>query len=117
MSNITIEEVSKLKKIFDVIEVFRALDPNINVLTIQTIIEVARKGDAGTSVKGLEKLLGCSGAAASRNLLSLEPKSDLNPKGHGLALPEFDPLDRKAKLRVPSKEMPAFVAKLLHALD
>ncbi len=117
MENLKLVELNKLKQVMDVIEVFRTLDPNINILTVQAILDVARKGDRGSTVKGLEKFLGCSAAAASRNLYGLEASNERNPKGHGLAKAEVDPMDPKGKLRKPTDAMQNFIAKVLHALD
>lgn len=113
----TLNETQKLKQLFDAIQVFRDLDPNINVLTMLTALEVARKGENGVSVKNLEPLLQCSNAASSRNLAVLEQKSPRNPKGFGLAQPILDPSDPKGKLRIPTKEMDVLVEKLMHALS
>lgn len=117
MNATSINHLAKLKGLFDAIEVFREFDPSINVLTIQAALEVARKGDNGVSVKNLEKLLGCSSSAASRNLLVLEEKNTRNPKGLGIAEPAFDPLDPKGKLRKPTAQMDVLVEKLIHALS
>lgn len=106
----------KLKGLFDALMVFKSLDENMNLNTMLTAIEVARRGDAGVSVSHMMKLLDISNASASRNMAVLEPKSARNPKGLGYAMPAFDPNDARGKLRVATDEMEGLVTRLCHAL-
>ena len=115
--NFSAEQLASLTRVYNVIKVFRDIDPNMSTITAATILEVALKGDTGVSVKYLEKALNIAGASASRQLQALEKPNPRKAKGFGLAEPAFDPLDAKGKLRVPLPEMEELVKKLQSAIQ
>jgi hypothetical protein len=116
--NFTVQQIASLRKASQLIDVFREIEKEMSAIGMQTILEVAARGDKGTTVKYLEAALNVSGAAASRQLQKLEPPTPAAKTNRlDLAVPAYDPMDAKSKLRVPTAKMEAVVVRIARVIE
>ena len=88
-----------LKRLENVLEEFRKLDPEMPMQTALTLLFVYRQQDNDTeaSIKDIAEAIGMSAAAASRNVSRLSKVGVKQQQGHGLVETFEDPLFRVRK--------------------
>jgi len=101
---------SEITKLIKVLAEFRGLYPDISVNHVMTFLEVA-KGQ-GTSSQRIEKTVGITQSAASRNLRFFDEWQKSGMAGQNLFEERVDPSDIRAKLRYLNANGKKFLAKL-----
>ena len=88
-----------LKRLENVLEEFRKLDPEMPMQTALSLLFVYRQQGNGTevSIKDIAEAIGMSAAAASRNVSRLCKVGVKQQQGHGLVETFEDPLFRVRK--------------------
>jgi DNA-binding MarR family transcriptional regulator len=98
------EELSALSKkqymqlIYDLVEEFRKIDPEMHLNTLSTYLIVAAQGE-GRTKKEISDRLGVSQAATSRNVkLMTKEKTRFGKAGYDFLSQEPDPMDPRRHL-------------------
>ena len=106
---------ANLNKLVGAIERFGQFDVKMQLSTMLTLLLVAQHQDDpdGFSTRDVQRILGISNAAASRNCMYWADGTGSMPgAGHGLVTIGFDPMDRRLRtLRLTPKGV-AFINRL-----
>lgn len=119
MSNTTV--TTPLLVVSAALEAFREFtkDGDVQVQTIQIFLKIVLAGDASISYVDLEKVVGISQAAISRNIKKLTA-GPRETSGYGLITVELDPYDSRRRIIKISQKgkdlVAAMEAKMLPSL-
>jgi len=90
------EDEIALDRLIEVLETFRALDPDMPIQYALSFLTLARH--EGLSMRELADRLGIAQSSASRNVAALSEWQSFRRPGHDLVRAEEDPRERRRKI-------------------
>jgi len=108
-------KVSNANKLMNVIRAFQKLNPQMNLTTALTLLEVGK--GRGVSGRDIEAALNVGNAVASRNLLKMMKKLPDGSTGWDLVERREDPADRRNTLSYPNENLSRFLAHIEHLME
>ncbi|MEQ8964530.1 MAG: winged helix DNA-binding protein [Azospirillaceae bacterium] len=90
------EDDVALDRLIEVLETFRALDPDMPIQYALSFLTLARH--EGLSMRELSDRLGIAQSSASRNVAALSEWQSFRRPGHDLVRAEEDPRERRRKI-------------------